>query len=217
MAKHSHDIHYLLIVLVLAFFVVAVSVDNIDPSVTGNVVKSSAEKDFYMNFLRQTINDQKFQAVSVGNLLNPIDIGGINPWEDIELPSSGSNIGGKAIAVPKKEIQIIEKVQTPDCEWVNLDNEIYNRLKSLNGKSACKVEGYDSCMMTNQVTTSMYYASKDSSCKDMQIKETENKFGTCADQIKTVDYPCTTQSNNLGEPLKGDFEEREYTTVFCCN
>ncbi|MBC8500432.1 MAG: hypothetical protein ISS25_03585 [Nanoarchaeota archaeon] len=209
MAKHVHDIHYMLIVLILAFFVITLSYNQVNPGITGQVVKRTiGTEGFVVKFLRSTTAPSDFKAVSTEGLLTPIKINTVRlPWKkilNVEIPVK--NIGGETVyQMPAGEDVVKTNL---DCAWVNLNNKDFIKLRSLSGHMACRATDYDSCLMTNTVKTMIYYSSGDGSFKDVMFKDVSNNFNNCYNTIRTTDENYRDES--------GDVRETKYTTVFCC-
>ncbi|MBU0471926.1 MAG: hypothetical protein KKF65_04825 [Nanoarchaeota archaeon] len=210
MADHGHDIHYILIVSIIAFFVVTLSVGQLNGGITANVVDAdySHGEGLLVNFLRVTARNAELRYVN-SKVIEPVDVDTAKfSWKNVfSLSSERGNIGGQAVATPVSKSVVESKPL--DCWWINLDNERFNRLKALSGDSACRLEGYDSCMMTNNIRTTTYFASSDGSCKQMVFKDLSNNFNNCDERIHTVSTDCFSESRDL--------LESEYTTVFCCS
>jgi len=199
----------MLIVLILAFFVITLSYNQVNPGITGQVVKrTSGTEGFVVKFLRSTTAPSDFKAVSTEGLLSPIKINTVRlPWKEIlNAEISVKNIGGEAT----NQMSVVErKIETNlDCAWVNLNNKDFTKLRSLSGHMACKAADYDSCLMTNTVKTMIYYSSEDGSFKDVMFKDVSNNFNNCYNTIRTTDENYRDKSR--------DVRETKYTTVFCC-
>lgn len=200
MAKHNHDVHFLFISLILGFFVLAMTMTNFEPSVTGSVVKTSSDYSLIDLFRSATVSTEF--VVDPSPILKPIEFDiAENPWKDVLNPPT-VNIGGAAVTNPVLSGDF-------DCEWINLDNGLYDKLKTLTGSSACKVSGYSSCLMTNTLKTVNYFKSVDGTCSDLQFRDESNHFNNCDVTIRNVATSCETDST--------DNMETRFTTVFCCN
>lgn len=216
MKKHNHDVHFLLIVLILAFFVMALSYRQVDPgltSMTGQVIESSPDdrpsfSSMVVKFFRTSVSVPQYHAID-NSAIRPIEIEVSNSYETRQ-----SNIGGNAFLAPVGENNL--GTLPEKCEWVNLNNEDYSKLKALTGYSACRTMAYRSCVATNEVVTEKYYSSTDSSCNSVQLEVESNKFGNCNKNVRTVEMPCSTQTQGFDEPAKGDVKELKYTSVLCC-
>ncbi|NQU97962.1 hypothetical protein HQ533_00705 [Candidatus Woesearchaeota archaeon] len=209
MVNHGHDIHYMLVVLILAFFIITLSIDQVQPGITANVVNEGlGAEGLLVKFLRSTAQNSQLRAVNADNLFNPIAVKTVSiPWKEIlGAKAPAGNIGGKAIATPVTKTVVESKPL--NCEWVNLDNNVFDKVKALSGSSACRFEGFDSCLMTNHVKTTTYYASNDGTCRQLVFKDQSNNFDDCRATIQTQHTGCFTESRDL--------MESSYTTVFCC-
>ncbi|MFC2133921.1 hypothetical protein ACFLTH_04830 [Bacteroidota bacterium] len=171
MAEHGHDIHYMLIVIILAFFIAVLSLNQVNPDMaTGNVVADTYETSGLVKF---------FQTV-----------------DDVLNTPTGMVVQSDVLA-------------NTGCEWINIDNQDFQKIKGLTGSEACQVMSYKSCMMTNVEKTTAYFASNDGSCKDFQFRDESNSFGNCADYLKSFNTGCIPEGKDLAE--------NSYTTVFCCS
>ncbi|MAG38676.1 hypothetical protein CMO90_01180 [Candidatus Woesearchaeota archaeon] len=193
MGNHEHDIHFMAIVLILAFFMMTLSFNQVSP--TANVVKKSNQDS---TFLKKTVESPKILALSKDFFKNL----------DFEITKSvfsfkNSNIGGKAV------VSSVQDISDKKCSWINLDNKGYSKIKAMTGKTACKVSGYDSCLMTNKAKTVSYYSSSDSSCSGLQFKDSSNEFGNCDVRVRTFAGYCSLQD-------AGDVKENSFTSVLCC-
>lgn len=184
MKNHGHDIHYMLIVLILAFFVITLSYNQVNPDIaaaTGHVTRS--------NFLT---------GYSVSDI-NVVDGSGFLP----PIRFFRGNLGGSATATEDNP-----DTTATSCEWINLNNEVFGRIKSMSGFSACRTLDYGSCMMTNVKGAKNYYGTNDGSCEDVTYRDESNSLGNCYTTIKTQSSPCFTESV--------DVTENSFTTVYCC-
>ena len=143
MADHNHDIHYMLVVLILAFFVITLSFNNVETGASGNVVKSTSGAEGYVvKFLISTAQSANINAIKDG-VITPINIRIVKlPWD--ALFAENNNFGGQAVHQPSS---------MKNCEWINVENEDYTQIRTLSGNVACQVKGYDSCLMTNFIKT----------------------------------------------------------------
>lgn len=207
MGEHSHDIHYMLIVLILAFFVITLSLNKLGPDMlTGQVIGGdSGSEGFVVKFLRSTARSSNIRAVNAEGIIDTIKFNVVEmPWGEIlntGLPKN--NIGGEAVS-----IGVAAESKASSCDWINVDNKDFRRLKSLSGYSACRAYGYGSCITTNIEKTKTYYNSSDGSCSTVLYRDESNDFRNCYSRIQTSNTPC------FKEPT--DVTESSYTTVLCC-
>ncbi|MFH1770689.1 MAG: hypothetical protein ABH828_03970 [archaeon] len=200
MAKHNHDVHYLFITMILGFFVFAMTMTHFEPSVTANVVQTDSDYSI-IDFFKAASRSNEF-VVDPSPILKPIEFNIVgNPWKEALIPPT-INIGGAATANPVL-------LGNLNCEWINLDNGLYDKLKTLTGYSACEVSGYSSCLMTNTLKTVNYYKSVDGTCSNLQFKDESNHFNNCDEIVRNAATLCETDST--------DNIETQFTTVFCCN
>ncbi|MBU1201932.1 MAG: hypothetical protein KJ583_00395 [Nanoarchaeota archaeon] len=194
MGEHGHDIHFMLIVLVLTFFIVTLSINQLDPSFTANVIKRSpGENDPIINFLKSSGEKSSFNIFDSKRA------------SALQLDLTGKNVD--------EEVQPVDIIK---CDWVNVDNKYYAFVKGLTGKEACKSLNYNLCVMTNKETKTSYFASMNAECSNLQIELTSNKFGSCNEVVFSTTGDCSIKSLSGGEPLAGDVIESSYTSVLCC-
>ncbi|MFH1589171.1 MAG: hypothetical protein ABIB43_01245 [archaeon] len=199
MSKHGHDLHYMVIVLVLAFFVFALAVNRMDVELTGHVVTSTERTDNFINFFKNANEPNEFPLLSFNELFEPIALENSDfSWSDLFTEEENDNVGGAAVQTSPAIVYVGN-----GCNWINLDNERYDRLKTLSGNAACRVSGYKSCMMTNSLKTTSYYSND---CFDLMYKDNYNVFGNCDDRITTTSTLCVD-----------GVKESSYVSVFCCN
>ena len=116
MGKHNHDIHFMLIVLVITFFVMTLSVRQLEPVYTANVAKRSVGADDpLVGVFKATIPSDLNVFSSKQSKLFQIDL--------IKKESSKENI--KPLDITK-------------CDWINPQNIHYKFVKGQSGTSACK-------------------------------------------------------------------------------
>ncbi len=190
MGDHGHDVHFLLIVLIMAFFVVVLSTNQLNPGITGNAVRADSG-DFIVNLLKESASSSRFNALS-SNVFEPIHL------QDRETAEAGSH------------------VTFSDCRWINADNEHYDLLKYLSGAAACKKANYASCVMTSKESANSYYSSKDGSCKSLQLTTMSSKPGSCDDLLVSSGSSCFYDSSGDAEPQAGDSIKSSFVSVFCC-
>jgi|FLOH01.1.fsa_nt_gi hypothetical protein len=173
---HNHDIHSLLIVLIVGFFVAAAALGTLGSGVTGNVVSDEPTVN-WNSFLSKIISQNEIKATRSNDVSN-------------------SNIGGKAIQIPTNF-----ELKDASCEWLNLDNSKYSLIRGLSGVKACEKLGYNSCLMTNEIKKNQYFESEDSSCIGTVFVDSSNNLGNCDEHIRTVQKPCYNEYNDVQEAM----------------
>ncbi len=192
MDSKKHDLHFMAIVLVLAFFIMILSIDNMFPEMAAAQVTYDYEQR--TNFL---VN--MFKSSDDFNVLNP------EAFSDIRV-----NLLDKGYSIDE-----VDSLLGGNCEWVNIGNSDYNDVRLLTGYEACKHKGFESCIMTNKMLTTSFYESKSTSCEGLQLEQISNKLGSCTDKMRSVTDPCVFISGDA-EPRTGDYSQQLITTVLCC-
>ncbi len=192
MGKHGHDVYMLILMLFLVLTVTVLSVNQVNPDMTGNVVAENS--DFTVDLVKDSVVET--DAV-VFNSKDKADMVGL--------------ITGNVVSEPGYVLEDLG-----DCAWINQNNEFYSDLKSVTARSACGKMGYDVCVMTNKQETQFYYVSQTGECAGKQLSTEINTFGDCNVKVNYAQNSCESDTYGLAEPLKGDTRTELITSVFCC-
>lgn len=192
MDSKKHDLHFMTIVLILAFFVMILSINNIMPDMaTGQVTYEYEQRT---NFLSNLFKSQK-----------EFNIENSNTVSDFKLNLVQSDYS----------IEEVDKLLAGSCDWVNLGNADYQDVRLLSGYEACIKKKYDSCVMTNKMLTTSFFNSKSGFCEGLQLEQTSNKLGSCTEKIRSATESCTFLPGDA-EPRSGDYSQELMTSVLCC-